>query len=176
MGIQFGVSKEEVMTTIKAKHPSAVVYQNNPNSVIYQEIKFAGREATAIIFAFTDDGKLHTCKVMLYADRDIEVFDLYDAVSSELTEIYGKPQYNEEIFKYPYSKSDRGQLTPLKAGYVNIYKMWMFDTYQTVDSDGDDDVISIAIEKAPYVLLVYQSSKIAKEQINRNKSKNANDY
>lgn len=173
MGIQFGSSKATVKAQFMAKQPEATIYTDKPKTLTFQDTKFGGRKSLGIIFAFTDDDKLHTIIVLIDPEFESKAFSLYDEINQEINEKYHTYDKQWEDYTYPYDKSDRYShgVTALKIGKLDVATTWNFP-----DSTGEDNVIQTTITSNISVKITYQNGYLINQVVSKNKEKNSADY
>jgi hypothetical protein len=173
MGFPFGTSKNQIKTEFKAKQPSATIYTDEKKTLTFTDAKFGGREAIGIVFAFTDDSKLHTAVVLLEPEFPDKVFTLYDEIITDINTKYHYYDNQNEDWTYPYDKSDKYQhgVTALKLGKLDASTMWKFPT-----TDGEDNVIQVSITSSAFVKISYQDGNLINQVVSKNKEKSSADY
>jgi hypothetical protein len=177
MGIPFGSTKTEIKSMFLSKNPSAKIHTDDTKSLTFTDFNFGGRKAIAVIFGINGEGKMHTAIVLLNNDNDDEVFDLYDDVVSDINNKYHYRDVNNEIWKYPYDKSDKYQhgTTAMKLGKCTLQSMWYFDVNDPSSHD-DDNIIAVENTESCSVKITYQNGIMISDVVSKNKEKNSQDY
>lgn len=177
MGIPFGSSKTEIKNTFLSKNPNAKIHTDEARTLTFTDFTFGGRSAVAAIFGLNDMGNMHTVIVLLNNDNEEDVFNLYDNVVSDINDKYHYRDVNNEIWKYPYDKSDKFQhgTTAIKLGKCTLQSMWYFDVNNPTTHD-DDNVIAVENTESCTVKITYQNTMMINEVIEKNKKKNSQDY
>lgn len=174
-GVQFSASIEQVKQMMKDKHSDAELLRDDPTFIAYIKGEWAGRKAYIWAFSFNDKGQLHTASVTLKPEKESGIFELYDAVSSDLAEKYGSPKGDVERWSYPYTASDKYAhgITALKLGKAKIQKTWWFENGS--QTDDDDNAIQINITDDPYVNIRYQDGVLIQDVVKKNAESRKND-
>lgn len=177
MGIPFGSTKTEIKSTFLSKNPNAKIHTDDTKSLTFTDFTFGGRKAIAVIFAINGEGKMHTAIVLLNNDNDDDVFDLYDGVVSDINNKYHYRDIDNEIWKYPYDKSDKYQhgTTAMKSGKCTLQSMWYFDVNDPSSHD-DDNIIAVENTESCSVKITYQNGIMISDVVSKNKEKNSQDY
>lgn len=178
MGIPFGSSNEEIKKTFLSKNPTAKIYTDKPTTLTFTDFTFGGRKAAAVIFGLTDDSKMHTAVVLLENNNgDDYVFELYDNVVTDINQKYHYSDVTNEIWKYPYDKSDKFNhgVTAVKTGKCVLQSMWYFDVNDPNTHD-DDNIIAVENTQSCLVKITYQNGLMISDVENKNKEKNSKDY
>lgn len=177
MGIPFGSTKNEIKTIFLNKNPEAKIHTDEPRTLTFKNFKFGGREAVAVVFGLNDEGKMHTAIVLLNNDNDDDVFELYDDVVSDINNKYHYRDVNNEIWKYPYDKSDKFQhgTTAMKSGKCSLQSMWYFNVNDPYGHD-DDNIIAVENTQSCTIKITYQNGMMINDVISKDKSKNSQDY
>ena len=177
MGISFGSTKNEIKSTFLSKNPNVEIHTDEPRTLTFTNFSFGGRKAVAVVFGLNEDGKMHTAIVLLNNDNDDDVFDLYDNVVSDINNKYHYRDINNEVWKYPYDKSDKYQhgTTAIKLGKCSLQSMWYFDVNDPSTHD-DDNVIAVENTESCTVKITYQNGLMISDVVSKNKEKNSQDY
>lgn len=177
MGIPFGSTKSEIKTAFLNKNPNAKIHTDEATTLTFTNFTFGGRKAVAVVFGLNDQGKMHTAIVLLDNDNDDEVFELYDNVVSDINEKYHYRDVNNEIWKYPYERSDKFQhgVTAIKIGKCSLQSMWYFDIGDPSTHD-DDNIICVENTQSCTVKITYQNGIMINEVVSKNKKKDSQDY
>lgn len=179
MGIPFGTSRSDIKKMFLSKNPTAKVYTDKPNTLTFTDFKFGGRNAAAVVFGLNDQDKMHTAVVLLEKNglSDDYVFELYDEVVNDINQKYHYRDIDNEIWKYPYDKSDKLTygVTAIKLGKCILQSMWYFDVNNPNNND-DDNIIAVENTESCLIKITYQNGIMINEVETKNNQKNSQDY
>lgn len=178
MGIPFGSAKEEVKKTFMSKNPNSKIYTDKPGTLTMTDFTFGGRTAVAVVFGFGESDKMHTAVVLLEnSNGDDYVFELYENVVKDINNKYHYHDINNEMWKYPYDKSDKFNhgATAIKLGKCELQSMWYFDVNDPTTHD-DDNIIAVENTQSCTVKISYQNGLLINEVVSKNNEKNSQDY
>jgi len=163
-GMKFGSTKAQVMAkmTNKGYKPK----NNNPTSLMYEEVKFLNKEVD-MIFKFVDD-ELFEGIVLFTPDLKSQLIRMYRSISDDVSMKYGKGQ-DYETYDYPYEKGDGHELTAIRLGKAQFTTFWGMKTMEGTDGK-EPNTISLEIRPKGYIALTYQDSARVDKVIARQNS------
>lgn len=175
LGIPFGSSKQAVIQLMKQKQPDALFYSEQGDKYIMQKGSFAGKPVLLWVFSFVDN-KLHTAKVVLDLSREIEIYELYRTMCTNINEKYYVSSHFVNDCRYPYDSGDIESLTALKGGYLRCFTIWNFNQEGFVDDANGQSCIMVEITPDVVVKISFQDGKLIDEALFKQSQKNQNDY
>lgn len=177
MGIPFGTPKAELKEKFMAKNQTATIYTDKPDILTFENARFGGRNAIAIIFAFTNDGKFHTGIALLENETEDMVFNMYDEIVQDVNTKYHYRDDKLDYWAYPYSASDRYNhgVTAMKLGKCKLQSIWRFDVNDPSSTE-DDNVISVETTKSCNIKVAYQNGIMINQVLSSKKEKDSQDY
>jgi hypothetical protein len=178
MGIDLGTTKAKVTEILASKQPDSKVYSQTEKSLSYTDVKWGDYKTYLVIFQFSDDDRLHTVQIMIEPEFPKGVFNLYDEVTSKLTERYGNSKKKVEYYSHPYTKADKYKYTEsmVKRGNVTMISLWTFDSPNTPSDEDDDNTIQVKVVPECLVKISYQDGVIINEVVKKQKENNSKDY
>lgn len=177
MNIPFGTKREDIKKSFLSKNPNSTIFTDKPGTLTFKDFTFGGRKAFAVVFALNSNDEFHTAVVLLENDNPYNVFDLYDNVVSDINEKYHFKDVDNELWRYPYDKSDKYDhgVTAIKTGKCTLESMWYFDVNDPSTHD-DDNVIAVENTESCTIKITYQNGIMINEVVSKNKEKNSQDY
>ena len=167
MGIQFGDSKETVLTKMKSK-PEFKYYRTSTetNTISYMNGKFAGRECVGAVYHFYDN-QLYSITILLDPGLKTKALSLYETVGDELFSRYGIEPVKAHKFQNPYTEGDGYTTTAISLGYADLKSYMLFP---------DENIICLSITNSLSVSIEYQHTSLAQSAINERNKKRTTDY
>lgn len=175
MGIKFGSSQDIVKKSMLAKPGCRLsTTLSGKDILIFTNVQFAGHRTIGIHFYFID-GKLHSASVIVQADLESQVIDLYNTIREEINSKYYPTKLYEEKYTSPYEKGDAQTETAIKLGKASFASYWKFKN-TAYPSEDMDDCIFLDITKQLYIKIRYQNTFLFKIAYDRLKEKINADY
>lgn len=167
MGIEFGDSKQTVMTKMNSK-PEFIFYRENPENgtVSYTNGKFAGRQCVGMVYFFYDD-QAHTITILVKPEQAIKIVDVYNEIVSELKNKYMVESFQSHKYQEPYAEGDGFTVSAIRLGYAEIATYFTFP---------DENAISVEITTELSIKVQYQHTKLARLFFSNSDEKRVNDY
>jgi hypothetical protein len=123
LGITFGSTKDQVISAMNSK--TTIKPLIGSDIIIYENIKFAGRDTKGIAFAFYKN-YFFNAMVIIIPERN-RVLESYYAIKQDYYTKYGKPLIDNEEYYSPYEKGDGHEEIALFANKAKINALWRFD-------------------------------------------------
>jgi len=123
LGIPFGSTKDQVISAMSAKTTIKPVY--GEDSIIYPNMKFAGKDTDEISFNFYQD-YFYIAMVIVVPERN-RALETYYAIKEDYYTKYGTPRLDREEYSSPFKKGDGYEETALFANKAFIAAIWFFD-------------------------------------------------
>lgn len=169
LNISFGENKQNVIEKIKEKNGILDLENVNEDSLIFDNLKFAGRDTTFVAFHFVQD-KFCRAMVFLKANLESQTVTLYKHIKEEINERYYQTADDFENYEYPYEKNDGHIETAISLGKAT------FSSYWTFKNNKENDYISVKIDENFHIIIVYESGQLMTDFENCKKQKNYEDY
>jgi len=174
LGLKFGASVEHVKETILAKPGCVLDIENSDNeNIIFNGLKFAGRETLLIMFRFIDN-KFHTAHVFIKPKLESHIIDLYNEIKDEINDKYYITEEDYETYKFPYEKNDNYTETAISLGKASFSSFWKFKNRDT--SENIYNYITLDITENLDIRVCYQDGILAELYMTKQKEKNQADY
>lgn len=174
LGFKFGTSMEHVKEIMLAKPECVVDFENTDNeNIIFNGLKFAGRETVFIIFKFFDN-KFHTAYVFIKPKLESYVINLYTEIKDEINHKYYITEEDYETYKFPYEKNDNYTETAISLGKASFSSFWKFknrDTFENIYN-----YITLDVTENLDIRICYQDGILAELCMAKQKEKNQADY
>lgn len=122
-GIPFGSTKDQVISAMSAKTTIKPIIGDNV--IVYENIKFAGRDTKWIVFGFYQD-YFYSSLVRIFPERN-RALETYYAIKKDYYTKYGTPSWDNEEYSSPFKKGDGNEETALFANKAKISASWLFD-------------------------------------------------
>lgn len=167
MGIEFGDSKQTVMTKMNSKSEFEF-YKASPDgsTLSYTGGKFAGRQCVGAIFRFYDD-QAHTVTILIDPGQNIKVMEVYNEIVAELKNKYPVEPFQSHKYQSPYSEGDGYAISAIKLGYAEIATYFTFP---------DENAILVEIIQSLSIKVQYQHTKLASLFYEGKNKQRTNDY
>ncbi|HCM35513.1 hypothetical protein [Chryseobacterium sp.] len=171
LNISFGENKQNVIEKIKEKNGILDSENSNDDSLIFDNLKFAGRDTIFIAFHFVQD---KFCRAMVFVKANLEsrTVTLYKQIKEEVNEKYYKTVDDFENYEYPYEQNDGHVETAISLGKANFSSYWAFKN----DKNKENDYISAKIDENFNIIIIYENGELMTEFENYKKQKNYEDY
>lgn len=171
LNILFGENKQSTIEKIKDRNGILDLENSIDESLVFDNIKFAGRETVFTAFHFVED-KFCRALVFLKANLESKTVDLYKQIKEEITTKYYKTTQDYENYEYPYEKNDGHTETAISLGKATFSSFWKFKN----DKSNEDDYISIKIDENFHIIIVYENGELMKKYENNKNQNNFQDY
>lgn len=171
LNISFGENKQSTIEKIKERNGILDLDNSTDDSLIFDNLKFAGRETIFSAFHFIDD---EFCRAMVFLKANLEsrTIELYQQIKEEITQKYYITNQDFENYQYPYEKNDGHTETAISMGKASFSSFWRFKN----DKATEDDYISIKIDENFHIIVIYENGRLMnKYEINKN-TNNFQDY
>lgn len=167
MGIEFGDSKQTVMTKMNSK-PEFTFYKANTEgtTLSYTNGKFAGRQCVGAVFFFYDN-QVHTVTILIDPGQSIKVMDVYKEIVAELKDKYLVEPFQSHKYQNPYYEGDGYTVSAIRLGYAEIATYFTFP---------DENAILVEITSELSVKVQYQHTKLARLFFSDKNKQRTNDY
>lgn len=167
MGIEFGDSKQTVMTKMNSKPEFEFYKENSASSTVsYTGGKFAGRQCVGAVFHFYDN-QTHTITILIDPGQNIKVMDVYKEVIAELKDKYMVEPFQSHKYQSPYSEGDGYTTSAIKLGYAEIATYFTFP---------DENAILVEVTQSLSIKVQYQHTKLARLFYEGKNKQRTNDY
>lgn len=174
MGIKFGTSIDVVKKTMLSKPGCTLDNKySDTNHLVFDGIKFAGRETLFIRFEFVDK-KFHTATAFFKPNLSSKTIDLYNEIKSEINEKYYITEEDFEIYRSPYEKGDGYTESAIRLGKASFSAFWKYKNTNTTEDV--NNYIALEINENLNIELSYQDGVLVKISSQRKKAKNNTDY
>jgi len=124
LGIPFGSTKDQVISAMSAKTTIKPIIEDD-ETILYKNMKFAGKDAEAIIFEFYQD-YFYSSLVTIVPERN-RALETYYAIKKDYYTKYGAPSWDKEEYSSPFKKGNGYEETALFANKADINAGWVFD-------------------------------------------------
>jgi hypothetical protein len=171
LNISFGEKKQSTIEKIKDRNGILDLENSIDESLVFDNIKFAGRETVFTAFHFVDD-KFCRAMVFLKANLESKTVELYQKIKEEITEKYFRTNQDYEIYEYPFQKNDGHLETAISIGKANFSSFWTFKNNQS----NQDDYISMKIDENFHIIIIYENGELMKKYENNKNQNNFQDY
>lgn len=171
LNISFGENKESTIEKIKERNGIPDSQNSTNESLIFDNLKFAGRETTFTAFHFVND-KFCRAMVFLKANLESRTIDLYKQIKDEITEKYYITNQDYENYEYPYEQNDGHTETAISLGKASFSSFWKFKNSQ----GQQDDYISLKIDENFHVIVIYENGELMEKYENNKNQNNYQDY
>lgn len=171
LNISFGENQQKVSEKMNEKSGILDAENSDQNSLIFDNIKFAGHQTTFIAIHFLQD---KFCRAMVFIKANLEsrTIDLYKQIKKEINEKYYQTKNDFENYEYPYERYDGHTETAIALGKANFSTYWNFKN----DESKEDDYISVKIDENFNIIITYESGQLMKEFEDNKKQENYKDY
>jgi len=174
-GFRFGCSMDSVKKEMLIKPGCSLIDKySSENMLAFEGMKFAGRDATYMIFGFINN-KFHTGSVLISPNLKSKIIELYSDIQGELNEKYYKTTKVYENYTSPYEKGDGYYETAIKLGKADFSSFWKFVNPKSNKEDQKNS-ISLKITPTLNVSIKYQDGILIDEAVDKSKAKNFKDY
>ncbi len=171
LNISFGENKQSTIEKIEERNGILDLDNSTDDSLIFDNLKFAGRETIFSAFHFIND-KFCRAMVFLKANLESRTIELYQQIKEEITQKYYITNQGFENYQYPYEKNDGHTETAISMGKASFSSFWKFKN----DKTNEDDYISIKIDENFHIIIVYENGRLMnKYDVNKNEN-NFQDY
>jgi len=172
LGIDFGSSQEIAKEILITRKGASLDEENSSDTaLLFEDIKFAGRDAISVILLFVDD-KFAKSAVYIEPKLDAYILNMYLEIKNELNSKYFVTQDDFENYEEPYEKDDGHTETGISIGKISISSFWSFP-----DSNGGlDDFIALSISDELEIVINYEDGDLADEMSNKINEENSLDY
>jgi len=171
LNISFGENKDSVIKGIKERNGVLDLQNSTEESLIFNNVNFAGREASFVAFHFIND---HFCRAMVFLKANLETktLDLYKDFKNEINERFYKTKQDYEIYETPFQQNDGYIDTAISLGKANFSSFWSFKN----DQAKEEDFISLKINENFFIIITYENGYLMDKYESNRKKNNYQDY
>ncbi|WP_312391036.1 hypothetical protein [Chryseobacterium sp.] len=171
LNISFGENKESVIKKINERNGILDSQNSTEESLIFNNINFAGRETSFLAFHFIND---QFCRAMVFLKANLEskTVNLYKEIKYEINERFYKTRQDFENYEAPFEQNDGYIDTAISLGKANFSSFWSFKNEQAKE----DDFISLKINENFYIIITYENGDLMDKYESNRKKNNYQDY
>lgn len=134
------------------------------NMLVATDADFAGTSDCLIAWFFTSD-KLFQGTVLITPDLSAKAMTEYSGMRAKIAGKYGAGETYEN-YDYPYDEGDGHWETAFKLGKGHLRTFWSFD---------DGNSLSMELTEDLAIKIIYQSSELVGEELNKREAANNDD-
>ncbi|AZA89943.1 Uncharacterised protein [Chryseobacterium nakagawai] len=171
LNIPFGENQQKVSEMMREKGGILSLEDSSHNTLIFDNIQFAGYPTTLIAINFLKD---EFCRAMIFIKASLEsrTIDLYKQIKEEINEKYYQTKVDFENYEYPFKKHDGHTETAITLGKAIFSAYWSFKN----DESKEDDYISVKIDENFHIIITYENGQLMKALVDIQKQENHTDY
>lgn len=163
LGLNFGLSKEDVIIKMKSKGYS--LKPEKKDYLSFNNVKFGAFENCIVAFYFINN-KFYQGLVLVAPSLEAKVLDLYKDINNELSKKYGKGEAINK-FQEPYKEGDGQEVSAIKLDKATYYTFWTTDAIGTIRT---------TVSPALFVIITYQDKNLIEQVKSEQTKQPSNDY
>ena len=171
LNIPFETSSREVKNLLNSRHGCVFDEENSErDNLLFNGIKFAGRETLLISLLFFDD-KFCKASVFIKPNLEVQTVSLYQEIKTEINNKYFVSKEDYESYTYPYEKNDGYTESAISIGKASFSCFWKFSNRRLIDN-----YISIEINEYMNIIISYEDGFLMDLLIQKRKASDSLDY